>query len=157
MAAILQTIFPDAFPWRKIFAFGLRFHCNLFLRVQLTISQHWFREWLGAEKATSHYLDPCWRNPLTRICGTRGDGLVQNVHCHRKETICHTLTLPAFQPRRHGDSVSTILNTCSQNDRAIQNQSKSLKWILHPYKRQAFIQINAPVGIGPKCWIWLYT
>ena len=28
--------------------FRLRFHWTLFLRVQLTIIQHWFRKWLGA-------------------------------------------------------------------------------------------------------------
>ena len=43
MAAILQTIFSDAFSWMKIFVFWLKFHWNLFLRVQLTIFQHWFR------------------------------------------------------------------------------------------------------------------
>ena len=30
---------------------------SLFLGVQLTISQHWFRWWLGADQATSHYLN----------------------------------------------------------------------------------------------------
>ena len=35
-----QTIFSDAFSWM---IFWLRFHLSLFLRVQLTITQHWFR------------------------------------------------------------------------------------------------------------------
>ena len=43
MAAISQTIFSDPFLWMKIFVFGLNFHWSLFLRVQLTITQHWFR------------------------------------------------------------------------------------------------------------------
>ena len=43
MAAILQTIFWDAFSWMKSFVFWLKFHWSLFLRVQLTIIQHWFR------------------------------------------------------------------------------------------------------------------
>ena len=30
------------------------------LRVQLTIFQHWFSEWLGADQATSHYLNQWW-------------------------------------------------------------------------------------------------
>ena len=43
MAAILQTTFSNAFSWMKIYEFRLIFHWILFLRVQLTISQHWFR------------------------------------------------------------------------------------------------------------------
>ena len=43
MVAILQTIFWDACLWMKSFVFWLKFHWNLFLRVQLSISQHWFR------------------------------------------------------------------------------------------------------------------
>ena len=29
-------------------------------KVQLTIFQHWFRWWLGADQATSHYLNQLW-------------------------------------------------------------------------------------------------
>ena len=43
MAAISQTIFSDAFSWMKSFWCWLRFHWSLFLRVKLTINQHWFR------------------------------------------------------------------------------------------------------------------
>ena len=44
-SAILLSYFigigtTNAFSWMKIFAFRLKFHCNLF---QLTINQHWFR------------------------------------------------------------------------------------------------------------------
>ena len=46
MDAIPQIIFSDAFSWMKRFVFWLKFHWSLFLRVQLTISQHWFRQWL---------------------------------------------------------------------------------------------------------------
>ena len=40
MAAFSQTIFSDAFSWMKFFAFWLKFHWSLFLRLQLTITQH---------------------------------------------------------------------------------------------------------------------
>ena len=60
MAAIFQTTFPNAFSWMKMFKFRLRFHWSLFPRVQLTVFQHWFRKWLGAGQATSHYLDQWW-------------------------------------------------------------------------------------------------
>ena len=60
MAAIFQTTFWNAFSWMKIYQFRWRFHWNLFPRVQLTIFQHWFRQWLGAGQATSHYLNQWW-------------------------------------------------------------------------------------------------
>ena len=60
MDAISQTTFPSAFSWMKMFEFRLKVHWNLFLRVQLTIFQHWFRKWLGAVQATSHYLNQWW-------------------------------------------------------------------------------------------------
>ena len=43
MAAIFQTTFSNAFSWMKIHEFPLRFHWNLFPRVQLTKFQHWVR------------------------------------------------------------------------------------------------------------------
>ena len=43
MAAISQMIFSDTFSWMKMYKFWLRFRWILFLRVQLTIFQHWFR------------------------------------------------------------------------------------------------------------------
>ena len=40
--------------------FRLGFHWSLFLRVQLTIFHHWFRQWLGAGQATNHCLNQWW-------------------------------------------------------------------------------------------------
>ena len=37
------------FPWMKKFEFWLKFHWSLFPRVQLTITQHLFRSWLGTK------------------------------------------------------------------------------------------------------------
>ena len=71
MGAIFQTTVPNAFSWMKIYEFRLKFHWNLFPGVQLTIFQHWFRWWLGADKATSHYLNQRWYSLLTHICVTR--------------------------------------------------------------------------------------
>ena len=50
MAAILQTIFWNAFSWKKKYQYRLKFHWNWFLGVQLTIFQHWFRWWLGTDQ-----------------------------------------------------------------------------------------------------------
>ena len=60
MDTISQTTFWGAFSWMKMFEFRLKFHWSLFLRVQLTIFQHWFRKWLGAVQATNHYLNQWW-------------------------------------------------------------------------------------------------
>ena len=43
MAAILQTIFSNAFSWMTSFVFWLKVYRSLYVRVQLTITQHWFR------------------------------------------------------------------------------------------------------------------
>ena len=43
MDAISQTTLSIAFSWMKIYEFRLNFRWSLFLRVQLTIFQHWFR------------------------------------------------------------------------------------------------------------------
>ena len=60
MAAISQTTLSNPFSWMKIFQFRIKFDWSLFLRFQLTIFQHWFRWWLGAGQATSHYLNQWW-------------------------------------------------------------------------------------------------
>ena len=68
MAAVSQTTHSNAFSLMKMLEFRLRFHWSLFLRVQLTIIHHWFREWLGVGQAASHYLNKWW---LVYICVTR--------------------------------------------------------------------------------------
>ena len=46
--------------WMEIYMFRLKFHWSLFPMVQLTTSEHWFSEWLGAGQVTSHYLNQWW-------------------------------------------------------------------------------------------------
>ena len=60
MATIFQTIFSIAFSWMKMYVLQLKFHWSLFLRVQLTIFQHWLGWWLGANQVTSHSLNQWW-------------------------------------------------------------------------------------------------
>ena len=58
MAAIFSDdVFKCILAWMKMHEFRLRFHWGLFLKVQLTIFQHWFRYCLGTDQATSHYLN----------------------------------------------------------------------------------------------------
>ena len=60
MAAVSQTMFSNAFPSKKMYEFRLKLHWSSFLMFQLTIFQHWFRYWLGAVQATSHYMNQWW-------------------------------------------------------------------------------------------------
>ena len=60
MVTIFQTTYSNEFCWIKIYEFRIKYYLCLFLVVQLTISQHWFRWWLGAGQMTSHYLNQCW-------------------------------------------------------------------------------------------------
>ena len=60
MDAISQTAFSRPFSSMKIVVFWLNFHWNMFARIQWTIIQHWFRLWLGADQATSHYRNQWW-------------------------------------------------------------------------------------------------
>ena len=57
MAAILQATFSNAFYSNKMFVFLFQFHWSLFLITQLTVNQHWFRQWLVTCSAPSHYLN----------------------------------------------------------------------------------------------------
>ena len=38
----------------------IKLHWSRFLKVQLMVSQHWFKLWLGANQATSHHLKQWW-------------------------------------------------------------------------------------------------
>ena len=67
--------FPDdifkCLFWMKMYKFWFRFHWSLFPRVQLTMFQHWFSQWLGAGQATSLYQNQCWYVLLTHRYITR--------------------------------------------------------------------------------------
>ena len=84
MAAIFQRTFSNAFSSTKMHEFQLRFHWSLFMKVQLTIFQHWFREWLGATQVTSHCLNQWW---LLYWCIYASLGLNELTMLHR---IFHT-------------------------------------------------------------------
>ena len=59
MVTILQTTFSNAFCLKKNCVFWLQFHRSLFLWVQLTILQHWFR--LMVNKRHLKYLPRCMK------------------------------------------------------------------------------------------------
>ena len=82
----------------KYFVSWFEFHRTLFRRVQLTISEHWLRWWLGAEQAPSHYLNQCWHSSLTLISGTS------------ERWVLITKTSVALQTKFDSDSIYTQLN-----------------------------------------------
>ena len=67
MAAISQTTLSNAFSWKKMLEFRLKFHWSLFIRVQWTIFQHWFRCLDGAKPLSESMVGTL----LTHICVTR--------------------------------------------------------------------------------------
>ena len=67
---MLQT-FSNEFLWIKIFLFWFKLYSSLLLVVRLAIDQHWFRQWIGNEQVTNHYLNQTWPILLTNICVIR--------------------------------------------------------------------------------------
>ena len=88
IAAISHTTCLNVFSWMKMMEFRLKFHWSLFLWVLLTISEHWFRWWLGTDQATSNYLNQCWPD-YWHICGTRGRW-VNNLSLNKMAAILQT-------------------------------------------------------------------
>ena len=85
---ILKCIFSN---WMQ--AFGLKFHWSLFLGVQLTILQHLFRLWLGADQATSLYLNQWWPRLSTHICVTPQRVKGVSICCRRTIYLTQTSTI----------------------------------------------------------------
>ena len=77
MCAISQTTFSNAFSWKKIYEFRLKFHWRLFLRIQLTTFQHWFRQWLGAYRWP---VDSPHKEPVTRKMFPFDDVIMHGYH-----------------------------------------------------------------------------
>ena len=122
MAAILQTAFSNAFSVKKMHEFRLRFQSSLFLKVQLTIFQHWCRLWLGVDQATSHFLNQSitwWSHQVETLsaflalCG--GNPLVTGEFpsldlClnkrFSKQSECRWFKTPSRSLRRHCNNLS---------------------------------------------------
>ena len=56
MAAISQTTLSNAFPWKKIYEPRMRIHWSLFLKFELTTSQHWQRSRLRRPISKIHMI-----------------------------------------------------------------------------------------------------
>ena len=99
MAVISQTTFSNAFSWMKKFEFWLKFHWSLFLRVQLTITKHWFKWWHDG-LVLNRWQVIIWTNAdllLWRLyVGLGGDELMQKIHNSRvlAMELCHFCIKP---------------------------------------------------------------
>ena len=60
MVAILQKTLSVTVYWMKMFEFSFKFYLISSWEVQLTISRHWYKYWLGVEEGTSCYPIQCW-------------------------------------------------------------------------------------------------
>ena len=101
MAAISHMTLSNAFSWMKMLEFRLKFRWILFIRGQLTTFQHWFRWWLGADQAPSHYLNKWWLD-YRRIYASLGLNeliCIDNTgwNCHKQDDI---MPWKDFQPNR---------------------------------------------------------
>ena len=73
---------------------------SLFLMVQLIMIQVWFRWWIGAEEAISHYLNQWWPNSLTHICVIRPQWIKTMISNHWKPRV-------GIMPTRPGNIFTT--------------------------------------------------
>ena len=101
MTAISQTLFSNAFSWMTSFVFWFKLSWSLFLRVRLAMRQHW----LGAEQATSHYLNQCWHISLEYIC----DQFIDVIMCAMAPqmtgaSIVYTIVGSGADQRKHQSS-----------------------------------------------------
>ena len=88
MAAVSQTTFSNENSWMKMCEFRLRFQWILFVNVQFTTFKHWFSWWLGADQATSHYLNQCYHSSSTHICVTRPQWVTSSQYGCRTGCFC---------------------------------------------------------------------
>ena len=97
MVAFFQTTFSNRFSCMKMLAFRLKFQWSLFPWVQLILFQHWFRYWLGAVQATSHYLNQWWLD-YRRIYASLGlNELTAIFHINVIVCPCAKFHLPCFK------------------------------------------------------------
>ena len=76
---MLSVIFCSWCDKNKVY-----FILYLFLRVQLTTSQHWSRLCLVAEQATSLYLNQCWLSSPMHMRRWVNSGTQGYCHCYRR-------------------------------------------------------------------------
>ena len=121
-----KRIFADEKVWKWI-----NFHRSLFLGVQLTIFQQWFRQWPGAIQATSHYLKE-WRFVCRRIYVLGLNELrVTDASSKRYEIVEHAIMIPKTNLAWHG-----LMGQCTWRggvrNRVLMKHQTGIRWTGYP-------------------------
>ena len=87
VAISFQRTFSNAFSWKKIYKFGLKFHWSFFLRVQLTMFHHWYLVQIMAWRRPGDkpLSEPMMVRLPTHICVTRPQwvkDIADELSCH---------------------------------------------------------------------------
>ena len=80
-----DSISKSIFFYEKV-KIWFKFHWSLFLRVQLTMNQHWFGYWFGDVQGTNHYLNQWWYSLPMHICIIQPQWVNTNLICLQ---TCH--------------------------------------------------------------------
>ena len=105
LAAIFHTINSNTFSLMMMYEICLSFHWSLFLKLEITVFQHWLRKYLDPGQLTSHYLNQWWANILTHTYITQPQWF-NNTHCALSDILlcpyqifCIFICLPgSFKP-----------------------------------------------------------
>ena len=135
----------------KMYQCQLKFHWSSFLKARLTKFQHWFRKWLGADQATSQYLNQWWLD-YWRIYASLGlnklililvaNSLYLTWPVHNVSFICH----PYDWHWSHANFCLIALSVCSAITSHFLNTQKSILNALH----KAINQLSQLCGFNGK-------
>ena len=98
-------------------------HLALVLQICISeVGEHWFRQWLGAEQATSHYLNQCWfivnwalRNTLQLKLNQNSNIFIEE---NAFENVCKMVAILSSRGRWVKDTLTTenIYRTLATTD-----------------------------------------
>ena len=98
-----------------------KFQLNLFIGIQLTIIQHWFWLWLGAEQATQHLSEPMM-NHFNEWC-------IYSINMHQS-SLPGPQWVNTLRPRQNGCHFTDDIFKCiSLNGNIIISIKISLKFV----------------------------
>ena len=109
IATISQMTFLNTFSWMKNFVSLFEFHWGFFPRVQLTISQHWFRCLFGPCLVPSHYVNQCRPSSLMHNAALGGDELNASSVYIRDPNLVITVPADVLSPNGARPSAGTAL------------------------------------------------
>ena len=136
-----------------MFEFRLKFHWSLFLRFQLTIFQHWFRYWLGAVQATSHYVNQWW---LVYWCIYASLGLNEIDLEHTRATMVLWFQFDEIKKWHHQmETFSAVLALCEGNPPVTGgfHSQRPLTWSFDVFFD---LFLNKRLSKQSRCW-WFET